>query len=103
MRDDAVKPTGLDSPKGALHSLERALESELKSLSAGAAPLLEEVRAGVGVLFPDAGGTRLAPTEQQARQEALLKSLQGLEEVLEALQLAARAGRPATRAARGEG
>ncbi|MFY0522953.1 hypothetical protein ACN28I_07085 [Archangium gephyra] len=59
-------------------------------------PLLAEVRAGVAVLFPEAGETRLAPKEHEARHEKLLQSLDELEDVLEALQLAARAGRSNT-------
>ena len=49
------------------------------------------MREGVAALFPEPGGTRLAPKEQEARHEKLLKSLDELEAVLEALQLGARA------------
>jgi hypothetical protein len=84
--------------------LERAIHSELKSLSAGVEPLLGEVRAGVAALYPEAGGTRLAPKEHEARHEQLLKSLDELEDVLEALQLAARSKRSGgASAARGGG
>ncbi|WP_233261242.1 hypothetical protein [Vitiosangium sp. GDMCC 1.1324] len=80
--------------------LEQTLHAELGTLSAGVEPLLAEVRAGVAALFPEAGGTRLAPKEHEARHEALLRSLDELEDVLEALQLAARSGRPGASAAR---
>ena len=103
MRHEAQMSKGPQGPKAELRSLEQAIHSELKSLAAGAAPLMDEVRAGVVALYPDAGGTRLAPKEYQARHETLLQSLDSLEDVLEALQLAVRSGRPATRAARGEG
>ncbi len=85
-------------PPGAraqLSHLEKLIRNELKGLSRGVEPLLDEVRSGVFALHPEPGGTRLAPLEQEARQEKLLESLDGLEEVLEALQLAARPGRPA--------
>ena len=84
------KPLG---PRLQFERMEQAIHAELKSLGAGAKPLLDEVRAGVAALFPEAGGTRLAPQEQQARHGQLLKSLDELEDVLEALQLAARTKR----------
>ncbi|HEX8436650.1 hypothetical protein [Archangium sp.] len=89
-------------PRTQLERLQKAIHSELGTLSAGAEPLLDEVRTGVAALFPEAGGTRLAPKEHEARHEELLKSLDGLEDVLEALQMAAR-GRSVTSAARGGG
>jgi len=93
-------------PQGArtqLGRLEKSIQAELRGLSVGVEPLLAEVRAGVAALFPEAGGTRLAPKEHEARHEQLLKSLDELEDVLEALQLAARSGRSGTSAARGGG
>ena len=62
-----------------------------------------EVRADVHALFPEAGGTRLAPKEHEGRQEKLLGTLNELEDVLEALQLAARSGRPGSATAGGGG
>jgi hypothetical protein len=100
MRAEAQRIKELEGPRGRLARLEQAIQSELGSLSAGVEPLLEEVRAGVAALFPEAGGTRLAPKEHEAQHEKLLQSLDGLEEVLEALQLAARSGRSPS-AARG--
>lgn len=85
-----------------LTRLEQLIQAELGRLSVGVGPLLDEVRAGVSALEPEAGATRLAPAEHEARHAKLLESLDGLEEVLEALQLAARSGRPAAGAARGE-
>jgi hypothetical protein len=103
MRDEAQRSRELQGPRAVLGRLEQVIQSELTSLAAGARPLLGEVRAGVSALYPEAGATRLAPKEHQARHEKLLQSLDGLEDVLEALQLAAHSGRSATRAARGEG
>ena len=102
MKAEAQMLKELQGPRMQLGRLERVIHSELGSLSAGVEPLLEEVRAGVAALFPEAGGTRLAPKEHEAQHEKLLQSLDGLEEVLEALQLAARSGRSQS-AARGGG
>ncbi len=104
MTDEAQKNKApLGGPRTQLGRLEQAIHVELRALGEGARPLLAEVRAGVVALFPEPGGTRLAPKEHEAQHEKLLKSLDGLEDVLEALQLAARAGRAEAGAARGEG
>ncbi|HZH78390.1 MAG TPA: hypothetical protein VEY88_20345 [Archangium sp.] len=102
MRAEAQRLKELQGPRVQLGRLEHIIHSELGSLSAGVAPLLEQVRAGVAALFPEAGGTRLAPKEHEAQHEKLLQSMEELEEVLEALQLAARSGRSPS-AARGGG
>jgi hypothetical protein len=99
MKDETLK---MKEPQTQLDGLEKAIHSELGALGAGVKPLLNEVREGVTALFPAPGGTRLAPKEHEARHGKLLESLDGLEEVLEALQLAARSGRPGT-GPRGEG
>jgi len=93
----------LQEPRTVLARLEKLIHAELGALTAGAEPLLDEVRAGVAALFPEPGGTRLAPKEQEARHEKLLQSMDGLEAVLEALQLGARAGRSGAGAPRGGG
>jgi hypothetical protein len=93
MRAEAQRIKELQGPRTQLVRLEQLIQSELGSLSPGVAPLLAEVRAGVAALFPEAGGTRLAPKEHEAQHEKLLQSMDELEEVLEALQLAARSGR----------
>lgn len=103
MRAEAQRIKELEGPRVQLARLEKAIHSELKSLIVGVEPLLGEVRAGVAALYPEAGGTRLAPKEHEARHEQLLKSMDELEDVLEALQLAARSGRSSTSAARGGG
>jgi hypothetical protein len=103
MRAEAQRIMELQGPRTQLGRLEQAIQSELGSLRAGVEPLLEEVRAGVAALFPEAGGTRLAPKEHEAQHAQLLQSLDGLEDVLEALQLAARSSRPGASAARGGG
>ncbi len=103
MKPEAQKTRELQQPQVRLERLEQAIHSELGSLSEGVKPLLAEVRGGVSALFPEAGGTRLAPKEHEARHEKLLQSLDSLEEVLEALQLAVRTGRSGAAAARGGG
>lgn len=103
MRDEVQSIREAEGPRAQLRRLEQAIHSELKSLSSGIQPLLDEARGAVAALFPEAGGTRLAPKEHQARHEKLLQTLDGLEDVLEALQLAARSGQPAPSPARGEG
>ncbi len=103
MRAEAQRLRELEGPRAHLVRLERIIHSELKTLSAGVEPLLAQVREGVAALHPEAGGTRLAPKEHEARHEQLLRSLDELEDVLEALQLAARSGRPGTSTARGGG
>jgi hypothetical protein len=102
MKDETQKPRVPQGPRAQLGRLEQDIHSELKSLGAGVEPLLNEAREGVAALFPESGGTRLAPKEYEARHEKLLETLDGLEDVLEALQLAARSGHPAASAARGE-
>ncbi|WP_375765059.1 hypothetical protein NR798_25420 [Archangium gephyra] len=101
MRAEAQIVKELQGARSQLGRLEKIIHSELGGLSAGVEPLLAEVRAGVAALFPEAGGTRLAPKEHEARHEKLLQSLDELEDVLEALQLAARSGRSKASAARG--
>lgn len=103
MRAEAQRIRELEGPRVQLGRLEQAIHSELKSLSAGVEPLLGEVRSGVAALFPEPGGTRLAPKDHEARHEQLLGSLDELEDVLEALQLAARSGRSVASPARGGG
>jgi hypothetical protein len=103
MKDDAQKMKEPQGPRVQLGRLEQAIHAELGTLSAGVEPLLNEVRAGVAALYPEAGGTRLAPKEHEARHEQLLQSLDGLEDVLEALQLAAHPDRSVVSSARGGG
>ena len=103
MKDKAQMTRETPGPRAQLARLEQIIQSELGRLSAGVVPLLDEVRAGVVALDPEPGGTRLAPAEHEARHAKLLESLDGLEEVLEALQLAARSGRPAAGTTRREG
>jgi hypothetical protein len=103
MRDEAQRAKELQTPRAQLGRLDQATHAELGALRVGAEPLLAEVHAGVAVLFPEAGGTRLAPKEHEARHEKLLKTMDELEEVLEALQLAARGGRSGAVPARGGG
>jgi hypothetical protein len=103
MKDQAQTTREAPGLRAQLARMEQLIQSELGRLSVGVGPLLDEVRAGVAALEPEAGATRLAPAEHEARHAKLLESLDGLEEVLEALQLAARSGRPAASgAARGE-
>ncbi|HZI16419.1 MAG TPA: hypothetical protein VE153_39000 [Myxococcus sp.] len=103
MKEEALKMKEPGGARPQLVHLEHAIQAELGALRAGVEPLLSEVRAAVAALYPEAGGTRLAPKEHEARHEKLLESLDGLEDVLEALQLAARAGRPVVGTTRGGG
>jgi hypothetical protein len=103
MKDDSQKMKVPQGPRVQLGRLEQSIHSELGTLGTGVEPLLAEVRAGVAALFPEAGGTRLSPKEHEARHSQLLQSLDGLEDVLEALQLAARSGRSVASTARGGG
>ena len=103
MRNEVQRLKELQEPRTLAARLEKTAHAELGALAAGAEPLLAEVREGVAALFPEAGGTRLAPKEQVARHEKLLQSLDALEAVLEALQLGARAGRSGAGAPRGGG
>jgi hypothetical protein len=70
--------------------LEKRIDSELGSLRAGVEPLLGQVREELAVLYPGPEGTLLSPKEQGARREKLGQILNELEDILEALQLAAR-------------
>lgn len=83
-----------------LERLERTLDAELGPLRAGAEPLLDEVRQGLAALCPAEGGMLLPPKEQQTRRARLGETLNELEDVLEALQLAARSGANAAPGAR---
>lgn len=103
MREESQRMKELEGPRTRLGRLEQLVRSELGPLVAGAEPLLAEVREGVAALFPEPGGTRLAPKEHEARHAKLLESMDELEDVLEALQLAARSGRSGAGSARGGG
>jgi hypothetical protein len=103
MKDEAPKMHESQDPRMFLGRLEQLIQSELGSLGAGVEPLLGEVRAGLAALYPAPGATRLPPKEQEAQHAKLLQTLDGLEDVLEALQLAVRTGRSGTGAARGKG
>jgi len=74
-----------------LERLERGVTTSLGGLSAGLQPLLETVREGVKALEPGPGGARLSPKEREARCVQLEKAFERLEDVMEGLQLAARA------------
>ncbi|MDC0713593.1 hypothetical protein POL68_34325 [Stigmatella sp. ncwal1] len=103
MKGEALKMKESQDPRMYLGRLEQIIRSELGALGAGVEPLLSEVRAGLAALYPEPGGIRLAPKEQDARHQKLLQTLDGLEDVLEALQLAARTGRSEAGAVRGKG
>jgi hypothetical protein len=92
---------GLDTPAPAseaptaaqlLARLEQAIDARLGALREGVGPLLEEVREHFAVLEPGPGGVRPSPKEQQERQAKLAKAMDQMEDVLEALYLAARGG-----------
>ena len=102
MKDEAQKKTPPGGGRAQLGHFEQAIRAELGALDAAVEPLLVTVRSDVNALFPESGGTRLAPKEQESRQEKLLGALNELEDVLEALQLAVRSGRSGPAAASGE-
>ncbi|ATB39315.1 hypothetical protein CYFUS_004759 [Cystobacter fuscus] len=102
MKDEAQKKTQPVGARSQLGHLEQIIRDELGSLHVAVEPLLARVRADVSALYPESGGTRLAPKEQEGRQDELLGTLNELEDVLEALQLAVRSGRPGPSAASGE-
>ena len=102
MKEDTHKATPPVGARPRLARLEQHIRAELGTLSGAVEPLLDEVRAGVHALYPEAGGTRLAPQEHEERQDTLLGKLGELEDVLEALQLAVRSGRPGPAAVSGK-
>jgi hypothetical protein len=78
------------APAALLKALSQAVDGELGSLREGVAPLLDGVGQGLAVLYPEPGAEQLPPKQQEAQREKLAKTLDELEDVLEALQLAAR-------------
>jgi len=76
-----------------LERLERLIDTELGPLRAGVEPLLEELRQGLAALHPGPGGQQLSPQRQQEQRTRLDQVLDTLEDILEALQRAARAQR----------
>ena len=60
----------------------------------GVEPLLTELRQGLAALNPGPGHQRLGPPEQLQLRARLDQVLDTLEDILEALQRAARAQRP---------
>jgi hypothetical protein len=103
MRNEVQRLKELQEPRALLARLEKTVHGELGALTVGAQPLLDEARKAVEALFPEQGGTRLPPKEHEARHEELLRALDELEAVLEALQLGARSGSPGAGAPRGGG
>jgi hypothetical protein len=77
------------APAALLKALSHAIDGELGSLREGVAPLLDEVGQGLAALSPEPGAERLPPKQQEAAREKLAKTLDEMEDVLEALQLAA--------------
>jgi hypothetical protein len=76
-----------------LERLERLIDAELGPLRAGVEPLLVELRQGFAALHPGPGGQQLSPQRQQEQRTRLDQVLDTLEDILEALQRAARAQR----------
>lgn len=74
--------------------LERLIDTELGPLRSGVEPLLTEVRQGLAALNPGPGAQRLPPDQQQQLRARLDRVLDTIEDILEALQRAARAQRP---------
>ncbi|HEX8701507.1 MAG TPA: hypothetical protein VF815_21950 [Myxococcaceae bacterium] len=78
------------SASEALSRLEQAIALRLGPLRVGVEPLLEEARQQLAALEPSPGCVRPPPQEQQERQARLMGVLDQMEDVLEALHLAAR-------------
>lgn len=76
-----------------LGRVERLIGTEFAPMRADFEPLLEQVRQGLTALHPPAGGRQLAPPEQQEARAQVGVTLDTLEDILEALQRAARARR----------
>ncbi|AKQ65482.1 hypothetical protein A176_002394 [Myxococcus hansupus] len=70
--------------------LDRLIDTELGPFREGVEPLLEQVRQGLSALHPPPGGQQLPPQQQEAQRARLEQLLDKLEDVLEALQCAAR-------------
>ncbi|WP_235685720.1 MULTISPECIES: hypothetical protein [Corallococcus] len=79
-------------PLALLDVLERQVGAELGALSEGVKPLLDSVREGLTVLDPPGDGMLPSPQEQEKLRAKLTSALEEAEDVLEALQLAARQG-----------
>jgi hypothetical protein len=84
-------PAPLKTAPALLERLERLIDTELGPLRAGVEPLLTELRQGLAALHPGPGGQQLAPQQQQEQRTRLGQVLDTLEDILEALQRAARA------------
>lgn len=78
---------------GPLERLEYLIDTELGPLRAGVEPLLDELKRGLSALHPGPGGQQLSPQRQQEQRARLDQVLNTLEDILEALQRAARAQR----------
>ncbi len=88
-----IAPTPAETAPSLLERLERLIDSELGPLRAGVEPLLEELRQGLAALHPAPGGLQLSPRRQLEQRTRLEQVLDTLEDILEALQRAARAQR----------
>lgn len=75
-----------------LDALEQRVGAELGALKEGVQPLLDSVREGLVALDPPGDAMLPSPQEQQKLRAKLDATLEEVEDVLEALQLAARPG-----------
>lgn len=82
-----------ESAAALLARVEKLIGTQFPPMRADFEPMLEQVRQGLAELFPSTGGRQLAPPEQQKAREQLGVTLDTLEDILEALQHAARARR----------
>ncbi|WP_147443747.1 hypothetical protein [Corallococcus sicarius] len=73
-----------------LDVLERQVDADLGTLREGVQPLLDEVRLGLVALDPPGEGMLPSPQDQEKLRAKLTSTLEEAEDVLEALQLAAR-------------
>jgi hypothetical protein len=83
--------------KPSLMALAREIELDLGTLREGAEPLLHEVSKYVDAIEPGPAGVQLGPKDRDVCMGKLAKALERLEDLLEALQVAAHNGGSNTR------
>lgn len=75
-----------------LDALQKAVERDLGTFGEGARPLFDNVRRLVAALEPGPDGEQLSPKQRAGCVAGLASALDALEDLLEALQVAAHDG-----------
>jgi hypothetical protein len=91
-KDEPARPAAPVKPLALLAALESLVARELGPLEAGVRPLLDDLRQGLLALDPPGDGMLPSPQEQEKLRAKLDATIAEAEDVLEALQLAARRG-----------